>query len=322
MWATGLLSGNGRRLPFVSPMAHRSPGYPFGRCRAQARIARFGPFEADLRTGELRRAGKTVELQELPFRILAALVERPGELVTREELRAVGWPGDVFVDFEHGLNKAVSKIRMALVDRQDQPRYVATLAGRGYRFVAEVELVEPKEPAGVRAPRTTCRILWDSRTIPLPAGPNVIGRDPQATVWVDSSTVSRRHAVVVVSPEGATLEDLGSKNGTYLGGRRVEGPTPLRDGDELAVGSARMTFHSSATASTQTATGRPPGGLGGGTPPRLGRPRRTERAQRFVYSTLGGSLPVTGSWTSIQAFGSDRAAHALLRITRWTANPD
>lgn len=219
-----------------------------------ARIARFGPFEADLRTGELRRAGKTIELQELPFRILAALLERPGELVTREELRGSAWPDGVFVDFEHGLNKAVNKIRRALDDRVEKPRYVATLPGRGYRFLAPVDWPDGPEQ-GRRRSGVLCRILWDSRTIPLSAGPNLIGRDPDAAVWVDSTTVSRRHAVIVVSPEGATLEDLGSKNGTFVRGRRVDAVTPLADGDELAVGSARMSFRSSVAESTQTATG-------------------------------------------------------------------
>jgi DNA-binding winged helix-turn-helix (wHTH) protein len=217
------------------------------------RIARFGPFEADLRTGELRRDGKAVPIQELPFRILAALLERSGELVTRDELRATAWPSGVFVDFEHGLNKAVNKIRRALGDGADGPSYVETLAGRGYRFIAEVDL-----SGGTQVPRTTrgtCRILWDARTIPLAEGENVIGRDPAATVWVDSSTVSRRHALILVSARGATLEDLGSKNGTFLRGLRVETPTLLADGDEVVVGSARMSFHSSAAASTKTAAG-------------------------------------------------------------------
>jgi DNA-binding winged helix-turn-helix (wHTH) protein len=218
-----------------------------------ARTARFGPFEADLRTRELRRAGETIELQELPFRILAALLERPGELVTREELHATAWPAGVFLDFQHGLNKAVNKIRRALGDRADEPRFVATLPGRGYRFIAKVELPESRELPPL--PRATCRILWDSRTIPLSEGMNVIGRDPAAAVFVDSTTVSRRHAVIVVSPEGASLEDLGSKNGTFLRGQRVDTATLLADGDELAVGSARMSFRSSAAVSTKTAAG-------------------------------------------------------------------
>jgi DNA-binding winged helix-turn-helix (wHTH) protein len=215
-------------------------------------LVRFGAFEADLHTGELRRAGREVELQELPFRILAALLERPGELVTREELRAIAWPDGVFVDFEHGLNKAVAKIRRALDDSVDEPHYLATLPGRGYRFLAPVERADDAQaPTAVRG---ACRVLWDSRTIALVEGPNLIGRDPQATVWVDSTTVSRRHAVIHVREGQATLEDLGSKNGTTLRGQRIGAPTALADGDELAVGSARMTFRSSAAASTQTAT--------------------------------------------------------------------
>ena len=220
---------------------------------ARTRIVRFGPFSADLRTSELRREGRAIPLQELPFRILVALLERPGELVTREELRATAWPAGVFVDFEHGLNKAVNKIRRALGDGADDAHYVETLPGRGYRFVAEVEAAEGPEER--RPPRGSCRILWDSRTIPLSDGANVVGRDPDSAVWVDSTTVSRRHALIVVSQDGATLEDLGSKNGTFLRGKRVEAPTSLSDGDELVVGSARMRFHSSAAASTKTAAG-------------------------------------------------------------------
>jgi DNA-binding winged helix-turn-helix (wHTH) protein len=217
-----------------------------------SRLVCFGPFEADLRTGELRRAGKTVELQELPFRILAALLERPGEMVTREELRAIAWPDGVFVDFEHGLNKAVAKIRRALDDSADEPGYLATLPGRGYRFVAEV--TRPGSDAPKAAPRSACRILWDARTIPLVEGANLIGRDPDAAVWIDSTTVSRRHALIRVARGAATLEDLGSKNGTAVRGRRIDAPTPLADGDELAIGTARMTFRSSAAESTKTAT--------------------------------------------------------------------
>jgi DNA-binding winged helix-turn-helix (wHTH) protein len=215
------------------------------------RVARFGPFEADLQTGELRRGGRPVDLQDLPFRILAALVQRPGELVTREELRAAAWPSGVFVDFEHGLNKAVNKLRRALDDRVDDPRYIQTLPGRGYRFVAEVS--PSVAPAAPRRPRPSFRLLWDSRTIALAEGSNVIGRDPDAAVWVDSSTVSRRHAEILVTAQGATLSDLGSKNGTFLRGMRIDASEPLRDGDEVAVGSARMVFRSSRMESTRTA---------------------------------------------------------------------
>jgi TolB-like protein/DNA-binding winged helix-turn-helix (wHTH) protein/Flp pilus assembly protein TadD len=99
---------------------------------------RFGTFELDLRAGELRKHGLRIRLQEQPFQILVMLLERPGEIVTREELQKRLWPADTFVDFDHGLNKAISKIREALGDSAESPRFVETVARRGYRFLAEV----------------------------------------------------------------------------------------------------------------------------------------------------------------------------------------
>jgi cholera toxin transcriptional activator len=102
-------------------------------------IARFGVFEADLTSGELRKDGAKIRLQEQPFQVLAFLLERPGEVVTREELRNKLWPADTFVDFDHGLNTAVNKLREALGDTASNPRFVQTVARRGYRFLAPVE---------------------------------------------------------------------------------------------------------------------------------------------------------------------------------------
>jgi DNA-binding winged helix-turn-helix (wHTH) protein/TolB-like protein len=99
---------------------------------------RFGDVEADLATGELIQQGRTVRLQEQPRQVLAALLERPGEVVTREALRDRLWKSDTFVDFEHGLNTAIKKLRQALGDSADEPRFVETLARRGYRFIAPV----------------------------------------------------------------------------------------------------------------------------------------------------------------------------------------
>jgi DNA-binding winged helix-turn-helix (wHTH) protein/Tol biopolymer transport system component len=101
-------------------------------------IVNFGSFEVDLRAGELRRSGSKVRLQEQPFQVLTMLLERPGEVVTREELRNRLWPADTFVDFDHGLNAAVKRLRDALGDSAENPRFVETLARRGYRFVAPV----------------------------------------------------------------------------------------------------------------------------------------------------------------------------------------
>jgi TolB-like protein/DNA-binding winged helix-turn-helix (wHTH) protein/Flp pilus assembly protein TadD len=103
---------------------------------------RFGVFELDLRAGELRKRGLRIRLQEQPFQVLAMLLEHPGEVVTREELQRRLWPADTFVDFDHGLNKAINKIREALGDSAESPRFVETVARRGYRFLAEVKVAD------------------------------------------------------------------------------------------------------------------------------------------------------------------------------------
>src|SRR6266404_3596326 len=109
--------------------AHRSP-----------RIAHFGVFEAAIEAGELRKHGLRLKLSEQPFQILAMLLARPGEIVSREELREQLWPSDTFVDFDHGLNNAVMKLREVLGDSSEHPRFIETLPRRGYRFIAPVEL--------------------------------------------------------------------------------------------------------------------------------------------------------------------------------------
>ena len=101
-------------------------------------VMRFGVFDVDLRTGELRRNGSRVRLQEQPFQVLSVLLEQPGEVITREQLRARLWPSDTFVDFDHGLNTAVRRLRDALGDSAENPRFVETVARRGYRFLAPV----------------------------------------------------------------------------------------------------------------------------------------------------------------------------------------
>ncbi len=114
----------------------------------EARLLRFGVFEVDLGAGELRKNGARIRLQEQPFQVLRALVENAGQMVTRESLRETIWAADTFVDFDHGLNTAVNKIREALGDSALNPRFVETLARRGYRFVAPVETIgAAREPA-------------------------------------------------------------------------------------------------------------------------------------------------------------------------------
>jgi DNA-binding winged helix-turn-helix (wHTH) protein/Tol biopolymer transport system component len=109
-------------------------------------VVRFGLFEADLQTGELHRNGTKVRLQEQPFQILTLLLQKPGEVVTREELQSSLWPADTFVDFEHGLNAAIKRLRSALGDSAENPRFIETFARRGYRFIAPVES-RPQPPS-------------------------------------------------------------------------------------------------------------------------------------------------------------------------------
>jgi DNA-binding winged helix-turn-helix (wHTH) protein len=111
--------------------------------KTTSRVFRFGTFEVNEATGELRREGIRIKLHSQPFQVLVMLLERPSELVTREEMRQRLWGDDTIVDFDHGLNTAVNKIREALCEVASQPRYVETISGRGYRFIAPVTVAEP-----------------------------------------------------------------------------------------------------------------------------------------------------------------------------------
>jgi TolB-like protein/DNA-binding winged helix-turn-helix (wHTH) protein len=112
-----------------------------------SQLVRFDVFELDLRAGELRNGGIRIRLQEQPLQVLQALLEKPGEVVTREELQKRIWPTDTFVDFDHGLHAAVNRLRVALNDSADRPRYVETVARRGYRFIGHIENAKPASPA-------------------------------------------------------------------------------------------------------------------------------------------------------------------------------
>src|SRR5262252_2719210 len=105
----------------------------------KSRVVRFGIFEVDLQEAELRKSGMRIKLQGQPFQILTMLLERPGETVTREELRQRLWPSDTFVDFDHSLNSSIKKLREALSDDSGNPRFIETLHRRGYRFIAPVD---------------------------------------------------------------------------------------------------------------------------------------------------------------------------------------
>jgi Tol biopolymer transport system component/DNA-binding winged helix-turn-helix (wHTH) protein len=152
----------------------------------------FGTFDVDLETGELRRNGLKLKLQEKPFQMLAILLERPGEIVTREALRERLWPAGTFVDFDHGLNTATRKLRQALGDDAENPRFIETLAGRGYRFIAplvaaEAPAVLPEEPGvGQRVDR---RWFWLAAAV---AGACFIGALGIAIVYFGQQQPSAR----------------------------------------------------------------------------------------------------------------------------------
>jgi DNA-binding winged helix-turn-helix (wHTH) protein len=129
--------------------------------------ARFDEFEVDLRAGELYKAGRKIKLQVLPFQALAILLERPGEVVTRKEFEKRLWPGDTFVDFDHSLNTAIKKLRLALGDDNKKPRFVETLPKRGYRFIGAVEqaakISEPvKDPVAASRVGQVAKLCGDS----------------------------------------------------------------------------------------------------------------------------------------------------------------
>src|SRR6267154_1109522 len=144
------------------------------------RIIRFSTFEVSLHTGELRQKGQKVKLQEQPFQVLAALLERPGQMVTREELRSRLWSGDIFVDFDHSLNAAIKRLRDALGESAETPIFIETLARRGYRFIAPVvQDGAPQSEAHHRVPTSSsdavvAPLSWTAVEV---AEPRTIPRD-------------------------------------------------------------------------------------------------------------------------------------------------
>ena len=138
-------------------------------------MVRFGVYEADLRSGELRKHGIRLRVQDQPFQVLCMLLERPGELVTREELRRRLWPADTFVDFDHGLNTAVNKLRDILGDSAASPRFIETLARRGYRFVGPAPVVVQPEATPPNAANATPSAPLAANHVNPPAATAEIG---------------------------------------------------------------------------------------------------------------------------------------------------
>ena len=202
---------------------------------------RFGAFTFDARRRELRRDGELLPLSPKAFRLLEMLTEARPNPVAHETLYQRLWPDVVVAPGNlHGL---VSEIRSALDDGDHV--IVRTVHRVGYAF------------AGIGAVEETARfsILLGDEEIPLRSGENGIGRDPRDTIVIHSPDVSRHHARLIVTGSGITLEDLGSKNGTYIGTRRVTGPVAVAPGDEILIGTIRLRLvQVDALATTATAT--------------------------------------------------------------------
>ena len=212
---------------------------------------RFGRFVFDDSSHELRSAGRCVPLSPQAFELLAVLLGARPRALSKAELRDYLWP-DTLVG-ETSLPRVVGEVRRALGDRPDQASFVRTVQRFGYAFVGNaVEDGNASVAPAAGQPEGRCALSWGERIVPLAAGLNVVGRDPECALRVPSGLVSRQHARIVVTDAGVTLEDLGSKNGTLMGGRRVRGTVELADGDEIRIGPALLVFCAANAGSTRT----------------------------------------------------------------------
>jgi hypothetical protein len=187
---------------------------------------------------QLSRDGQAVHLTPKAFELLGLLVESGGRALSKDEIQERLWPA-LHVS-ESNLPVLMHELRDALRDDPHEPRWIRTLARFGYAFSAEVQ-PEPDDPSAWDC-KWDCRVLWGEREILLRPGENVLGRSHEAAVWVDDTSVSRRHAVVRVSDAGATLEDCASRNGTFVRGQPIDAPVFLEDGDEFILGGVLLRF--------------------------------------------------------------------------------
>lgn len=212
---------------------------------------RFGRAFLDYDARQLFVDGAEIHLSPKALEFLTILIRNRSRAVSKQELREQLWPGTFVVD--GGLASLAAEIRRALGDSARTPSFLRTMHRFGYRFVGDV--VETQVAVRARA----C-LVFENRRSMLLEGANVIGRAPDATIPCDVAGVSRHHARIVVARDEVTLEDLGSKNGTYLRGKRVTSAL-LSDGDEIRIGKARLIFRLEppSDATETVATVDPPG---------------------------------------------------------------
>ena len=210
----------------------------------------FGGFALDRDTRQLTRDDQEIHLSPKAFELLELLASERPKVLSKAVLQQRLWPG-TFVA-EANLSNLVAEIRKALGVQSRASRFIRTAHGYGYAFCADATT-----EAGSGVSRTTdppaSWLEWGKRRFPLSSGENIVGRDADVAVQLDGSTISRRHACVLVADTGVTLADLDSKNGTFRGDDRVSSPIPLADGDVIRLGSLVLTFRMrGAAASTET----------------------------------------------------------------------
>ncbi len=206
---------------------------------------RFGPFLLDSETRRLHREGREVHLAPKAWDLLELLVRSRPRAVSTTAIRRTLWP-DAHVG-AGSLTVLVAEVRTALGDDARHPAWIRTVYRYGYAFsgdAAEEAVAVPGAPPSQPAPR----VVWGRRTLPLVEGDNVLGRDEEAGVRIDAPGISRRHALIRVHGGEATIEDLGSKNGTHLRDGRITGPVALADGDVVVLGDVALLFRSSPLA--------------------------------------------------------------------------
>jgi DNA-binding winged helix-turn-helix (wHTH) protein len=219
-------------------------------------MARFESFEFDPIRRRLLCAGDEVHLTPKAFGLLEVLIDAAPRVVPKSELHRCLWPNGVVSDAT--LAGLVKELRRALAGHEPRSSFIRTVHRVGYAFDAAVITSEKRA-----WPNTARWLAAKDRALPLAEGESLIGRDPQSEIWLDYSTVSRRHARIVVSPRGTLLEDLGSKNGTSVEGVGLSEPANLRNGNRVGFGQVFLTYReSSAGMPTVTQVGR----VGGASP--------------------------------------------------------
>ena len=201
---------------------------------------RFGEFTLDTDTRQLTGSKGEVHLSPKAYELLKALVENRPRALSKNELHTRLWPA-TFVS-EVNLATLVAEIREALGDDARKPRFIRTAHRFGYAFCGTTADTPPSETSQT----VFCWLVKSGRRLPLRPGENVLGRDPDDGIDLDSPTVSRRHARIQISATGPTLEDLDSKNGTFLKGERVTTAVALSNGDEIRAGSVVLRFRMSS----------------------------------------------------------------------------